>query len=382
MNHLYSFSTASKIIAGPKSIEQIVSVVEDSGVRNTLILTDPGVYAAGLTKKAESLLRSSNATVDVVKGVLCEPPVTLVDELHAQIGRKQYDMYIGIGGGSTLDMTKLLAARTQNHEPMHTYLGTDKITKKGLPTLLIPTTAGTGSEVTPNAIVTLEDQQLKVGIVSRHLLPDYVIADPHLTLTLPPHVTAATGMDAFIHSLESYISNKANPLGDTFALHSMRLIGRSILRAYHEPENTEARHQMLIGSLLGGMALTASGTAAVHALAYPLGGRYSIPHGVANSMLLVPVLEYNLDSCAERLSHVAEVMAIGGSRPSSDALLDSIKQMVLELKIPRYLDDFGVSRSDVSELAVAASKVERLLRNNPKPMCIPDIEAVYSSLFR
>lgn len=211
-------------------------------------------------------------------------------------------MLIGIGGGSVLDGVKLLSVMRTNDSSIRDMLGVNLVTKLGLPTILIPTTSGTGSEVTANAIVTIPEDELKVGVVSEYLLPALAVLDPELTISLPPKLTASTGMDAFTHAFESFISNKANPISDVFAAEAMRMIASSLVDAYENGYSLEARESMLLGSMYGGMALSSSGTAAVHALAYPLGGKFGIPHGVANAMLLPHVIS----DCASVTSNIQD----------------------------------------------------------------------------
>lgn len=380
----YSFSTARRIVSGPGSVKSVGEHLSLFGVARALVVTDPGVLKTGIPETVRNLVEASGLKTDLISDVIPEPPIAQVDDLYERIKDGRYEVLIGVGGGSSLDMTKLLAARITNECPVADFLGTEMVRKPGLPMVLIPTTAGTGSEVTPNAIVTLPDQELKVGIVSKYFLPNLVVLDPELTLGLPPAMTAATGMDAFIHSLESYISAKANPLSDTFALRSMRLIARNIRRAYAHGEDLDARHGMLVGSTLGGMALTASGTAAVHALAYPLGGKFGIPHGVANSMLLVPVMEFNFDAIKTKLVDVAEAMGLEGSGTTTDAraraAVDELRALVKDLEIPASLGNYGVEESHLDSLAEAASKVTRLLANNPKKMSVEDIRGVYKKI--
>lgn len=382
-NVTYSFQTARRIVSGPGSLGSIGELIAEFGAKKAAILTDPGIVKSGLVDRPKALLEAAGVDVDVIAGVIPEPPVGLIEELHSGVKNKGYDLLIGIGGGSSLDVTKILSVRLTNDCPVQDFMGTEKVGKPGLPMVLIPTTAGTGSEVTPNAIVTLPDQELKVGIVSRHFLPDLVILDPLLTLGLPKHITAATGMDAFIHSLESFISKKANPFSDTFALRSMGLIGRSIRTAFFSGGDVEARHDMLGGSMFGGMALTAAGTAAVHALAYPLGGKFGIPHGVANSMLLVPVMEFNFDAITKQLAEVAGALGLpvgGGQAARAGAAMDEMRALVQELEIPASLKRYGVKEQDLDALAAAASKVTRLLGNNPKAMSVTDIKDVYGKI--
>lgn len=381
---IYSFYTAGRIIGGPGSVKEIEQHISAFGASKALVVTDPGVAKTGLPDKVRQLMEESGVKTDLLSDVIAEPPIGQVDELYERVKDEGYQVLVGIGGGSSLDMTKLLAARMTNDCSVSEFLGIEKVKKPALPMVLIPTTAGTGSEVTPNAIVALPDQELKVGIVSKHFLPDLVILDPELTLGLPPKLTAATGMDAFIHSLESFISTKANPLSDAFALRSMRLIGRNIRKAFTHGDDLEARHAMLMGSTLGGMALTAAGTAAVHALAYPLGGKFGVPHGVANAMLLVPVMEYNFDAVKPSLAEVADAMGIDTEGRTIDsrakAVMEELRALVKDLEIPTNMGAFGVTEGDLDFLAQSASKVTRLLGNNPKEMSVEDIREVYSKL--
>lgn len=283
-----------------------------------------------------------------------------------------------------LDAAKLFAVRLTNEQPLREWLGIDLIKRPGIPLVLVPTTAGTGSEVTPNAIVTLPDEELKVGIVSRHLLPQLVILDAELTFDLPKPITAATGIDAFVHSLESYISTKANPVSDMFAMESMRFIAANLVEAYQNGRSVKAREAMMLGSMYGGLALTAAGTAAVHALAYPLGGMFGITHGVANAMLLPHVMSFNKDAIVGRLANVARALDISShdsdDETAADALLERLTEWTDVVQIPQDLRQFGVSETHLDVLAEAASKVKRLLGNNPKPLSHADIKAIYQRL--
>jgi len=384
MNKLYSFYTARNIIVGCNSLNQIGSSLKLSGVKRAGVVTDQGILKAGISAELEKILRDSGIVFEVFPDVLPEPPLENIERLANKMREKRFDILIGIGGGSSLDVTKLVSATFTNDQPLEEYFGIDRIKNRGVPTVLVPTTAGTGSEVTPNAIVTISEQWRKAGIVSRHLLPDYAVLDPSLTISLPPASTAATGIDALIHCLESYIGKKANPLSDTFALEGIRLISAAIHRTYTDGQDLESREKMLLGSMYGGMALTSAGTAAVHALAYPIGARYGIPHGIANSMLLVPVLEFSLDSCSERLSAVADVMGVDsssmGNVEKAEWVLGRLKALICDLRIPDSLKPFGCEESHLDDLSAAASEVKRLLDNNPKAMSLRDIKNIYRRL--
>lgn len=384
---MYSFQTASKIVAGPYTLQSLKDHLPTLGqIRSVLIITQPSLERHGFVDMITGQLKEVGISWNVNTDILPEPTEDNVNDVfNRTLKSEHYDAIIGIGGGSVLDAVKVLSVLKTNALSISDMLGIDKVTEAGIPTVLIPTTSGTGSEVTPNAIVTLPNEELKVGIVSRHLLPKLIIVDPALTLGLPKPITAATGMDAFTHSLESYISNKANPISDTFALDSIRKISRSIVTAYHEGSNMEAREDMIIGSMYGGMALTSAGTAAVHALAYPLGGKFNVAHGVANSMLLPHVMEYNFDAIIPRLAEVAEAMGLTtrgalSAEKAAEKVIEQIRYLTKELEIPQDLSEFGVQEKDIAGLAVSASKVTRLLNNNPKPLELSDMERIYRKL--
>ncbi|WP_078412339.1 iron-containing alcohol dehydrogenase [Priestia abyssalis] len=386
MQHLYRFQTADHIIAGQNSIKSLADHLHLIGtnVKSVLILTQPSSKRAGFVDDIVAQLSDKGIKADVNMDILPEPTIGNIEEVFQSIANEPYDLLIGMGGGSVLDTTKIFSVLKTNDSNIRDLLGTDLVQKPGIPTILIPTTSGTGSEVTPNAIVTLPEEELKIGIVSKYLLPKMVFIDPVLTLGLPRPITAATGMDAFTHSLESFISNKANPISDMFALESIRLISSSIIEAYQNGSSVEAREKMLIGSMYGGMALTSAGTAAVHALAYPLGGRFKITHGVANSMLLPHVMEFNMDAITDRLFQVAEPMGIKIEGLSTEEVAQKVVERIVEwtniLEIPQNLKEYGVKEEDLPELAVAASQVTRLLNNNPKELSLEDMEAIYRKL--
>lgn len=386
MKKIYNFQTANHIISGRNSISKLKNYLYliESQIKSVLIIASPTIKRLGFVDQIIEQLNEDNIFSDVITDILPEPTESNINEVYQKISDQNYDVYIGIGGGSILDATKILSVLKTNDKSINELLGTDIVEKPGIPTILIPTTSGTGSEVTPNAIVTLPEEELKIGMVSRYLLPDIVFLDPLLTIDLPKSVTASTGMDAFTHALESFISNKANPISDMFALESIKLISSSIVEAFENGSSISAREKMLLGSMYGGMALTSSGTAAVHALAYPLGGKFNIPHGVANSMLLPHVMEFNMDYISNRLYHIAEPMKINTDKYSKEEIpeivINKITEWINVLQIPQDLREFGVEESDLKSLSIAASKVTRLLNNNPKKLDLIDIENIYRKL--
>ncbi|MGO4497237.1 iron-containing alcohol dehydrogenase [Paenibacillus sp. 2RAB27] len=382
----FMFQTSGSIVVGRNVIDQLIPRIKLLGeFRHAVIVTQPSIVALGVIEQVARELKQAGISSRYITEVKPEPTVDNIRSVFSSISAEPVDLLIGIGGGSVLDAAKIFSVLLTNPVDVKNLIGTDLVSQSGIPTVLVPTTSGTGSEVTPNAIVSVPEEELKVGIISRHLLPKLVIIDPVLTIGLPKSITAATGMDAFTHALESYISNKANPISDMFALESIRLIAESLVPAYHNGSDLEARGKMLLGSMYGGMALSAAGTAAVHALAYPLGGKFNISHGVANSMLLPHVMAFNQDAIADQLRKVAGVMGLHvgkmGGKESSDRVIKQIFEWTSEMRIPQNLREFGISEGDVDDLAIAASKVTRLLTNNPKPMDLASIKTVYRKLF-
>ncbi|RQR24560.1 iron-containing alcohol dehydrogenase [Burkholderia sp. Bp9143] len=383
----YHFQTVKHIVHGAGSLATLPDKLSllDTPVQRIALITQPAMEALGIADRVIESLKAKDVDVRIIRGVEPEPTIGNVETVFKeQIEPFAPQAILSIGGGSVLDAAKLFAVRLTNDEPLRNWLGIDLIKHPGVPMILVPTTAGTGSEVTPNAIVTLPDEALKVGIVSRHLLPQIVILDAELTLGLPKPITAATGMDAFVHALESYISTKANPVSDMYAMESMRLIGANIVDAYENGQSLKAREAMMLGSMYGGLALTAAGTAAVHALAYPLGGMFNVTHGVANAMLLPHVMAFNLDAIEGRLSNVARALDLA-SKADSDAvaarkLIDKMEEWTAAVDIPQDLRKFGVSEEHLDALAVAASKVKRLLGNNPKALTLDDMKSIYRRL--
>jgi len=383
----YHFQTVKHIVHGAGSLDTLADKLSllDTPVERIALITQPAMEELGIADRVIASLNAKDVDVRIIRGVEPEPTIGNVETVYQeQIAPFAPQAILSIGGGSVLDAAKLFAVRLTNDEPLRNWLGIDLIKHPGVPMILVPTTAGTGSEVTPNAIVTLPDEALKVGIVSRHLLPQIVILDAELTLGLPKPITAATGMDAFVHALESYISTKANPISDMYAMESMRLIGANIVEAYENGRSLKAREAMMLGSMYGGLALTAAGTAAVHALAYPLGGMFNVTHGVANAMLLPHVMAFNLDAIEGRLSNVARALDLASKTDADPVaarkLIDKMEEWTAAVDIPQDLRKFGVSEAHLDALSVAASKVKRLLGNNPKALTLDDMKSIYSRL--
>jgi alcohol dehydrogenase class IV len=379
---MYTFQTAQKIVFGAGALRSLGEEARRFGDR-ALILCDRRIQELGFADRTRELLQSAGLRCEVRPEVLPEPPMNPVAEQIEACRRDPFDLYIGLGGGSSIDVAKLVAALAPGGQILGDVVGVGLIAERGRPVIAIPTTSGTGAEATPNAIVTDTEQKLKKGIVSPYLLPEVALVDPELTVGLPPALTAATGIDALAHAVESYTSNKANPLSDMPALEATRRIAGSLRAAYADGADIEARENMALGSLLGGMALTNSGTTAVHALAYPLGGMFGVAHGVANAALLRHVMAFNAEAAAERFAEVARCFRLPvqgcSTREAAQQAVDAIAGMVKDVGIPASLREFGVGDGDLEDLALAASKVTRLLDNNPRSLSLKDIEGLYAA---
>ena len=380
----YSLLNAGRIVAGPDSIEQIADIVKDYGASRVLIISDKGVARAGLIERPKALLEAAGIAVTILDDTPPEPEVEQANAIFNAAKNAACDIVIGVGGGSAMDVAKLIAVLLNNDVTLRELLNKTPIAKRGLPTLMIPTTAGTGSETTPNSIVLVPEDELKVGIVSPKLMPDCVILDPKMTLGLPPAITASTGMDALCHAIECYTSKKGNPFSEMIALKAISLISRSIRRAFNTGTDIDARHDMLLGAMYGGMCIATSSTTAVHALAYPLGGKYRIAHGVSNAILLPFVMRFNAVGNEDKFRDVAVAMGLdvdpADSKAATEKFIEAIFELNRDLQIPSDLKRWNITAADLETLVEGAAKVTRLLDNNPRPMGKADIRAIYTQL--
>ena len=380
----YSILNAGRIVAGPDSIEQIADIVKDYGASRVLIISDKGVARAGLIDRPKALLEAAGIAVSILDDTPPEPEVEQANAIVTAAKNSGCDMVVGIGGGSAMDVAKLTAVLLNNDVTLRELLDKAPIPRRGLPTLMIPTTAGTGSETTPNSIVLVPEDELKVGIVSPKLMPDCVILDPKMTLGLPPAITASTGMDALCHAIECYTSKKGNPFSEMIALKAISLITRSIRRAFKTGTDIDARHDMLLGAMYGGMCIATSSTTAVHALAYPLGGKYRIAHGVSNAILLPFVMRFNAVGNEDKFRDVAVAMGLdvdpADSKEATGKFIEAIFELNRDLRIPSDLKRWNITAADLETLVEGAAKVTRLLDNNPRPMGKADIRAIYTQL--
>jgi len=381
MNRVTLFRTTPRIVIGPGAIAQIGEEVRSLKAERALFVTDKGVVEAGLIKLAREALEKSGIKYAVFDGVEPDPRYEIVADCVDMIRREKADLIIGFGGGSSLDIAKTSAIMAANEGPIVEYFGIDLIPKPGLATLMVPTTAGTGSEVTPIAILSDEGEKLKKGIVSPYLFPATALLDPELTMGLPPNITASTGMDALIHAIEAYTSINATDLTDNLAFHAMGQLYHNIRTAYANGNNLEARSKMLEGSLQAGMAFANAGVTAVHAFAYPIGAEFHIPHGVANTLMLPHVMRFNLLGNVTKFAWIAQAFDLPTEGLDdlgvSEMAVEAIERLADDLRVPRHLTEFGIKEGDIPGLAEGVMKVTRLLANNPRVIQLEDAKEIY-----
>jgi alcohol dehydrogenase len=350
-----------------------------------LVVADPNLLEAGVAQGALKSLDQAGIKSEVFSQFTREPEPDEADQA-AELGRKlEAQVVVGIGGGSALDLAKAAAVLITNPGSAVDYIGLDLVKEPGRPLICLPTTAGTGSEATFTAVFTRRADKFKGGINGRLLYPHTAILDPLLTVTCPPYITAVVGMDALTHAMEAYTSRAAHPLSDHNALGAIELIGRYLRAAVAHGENLKAREGMLLGSYLAGLALAQAGVGAVHAMAYPLGSFYDIPHGEANSVLLPYVLEYNLMACPERFAQMAHTLAELPpdltTAEAAAACVDEIYELGSDLGIPATIKDLKVPQAEVPAMAEKAMTVARPIANNPRQVTAEDLEQIYHRAF-
>lgn len=383
INNAYKVGFPGILFAGAGSLYRIEEVLKDIRPDSIVVLIDKAVLPLPAVTALFSLL--GERLKGVIDTVPPEPKRDDIREIYETARKLAPQLMIAVGGGSVMDMTKVVAAAVRNEAFAEDGFGnTELIKHKGIPTVMIPTTAGTGAEATPNAIFLVPEQELKVGVVSNTFVATYVILEPGLTVGLPGALTAATGIDALCHAVESYLSKLANPVSREFSLKAAGLIGRNIERAYTDGTDIIARENMLLGSFFAGMCLFSSTTVAVHALSYPLGGKYHIPHGMANAILLPGVLKANLSVCGKEYKELAKVIMpkeeLKGMENVAEGFTEYIAGLCERLGIPKKLTGFGVRQEDIEYLAGNAMDVKRLLSQNPKELTKEEICGIYREL--
>lgn len=371
-----------KIVFGTGCINKLVDDYQKLGFKRLFVLTAPPIHP--LIEEPLAELAEGGISIEVVQDIVAEPTVNDFKRILEQARRFGADSVVGIGGGSVLDVTKLVASFINSEQQAEDCFGTGFIKAKGLWFACLPTTAGTGSEVSPNAILLDERDHLKKGIVSPYLIADAAYVDPKLTWSVPAKVTADTGMDALTHCIEAYTNKFAHPTVDIYALQGIRLIAANLEKAVKNGHDVEAREALALGSLYGGLCLGPVNTAAVHALSYPLGGEFHIPHGLSNAILLPSVMKFNRPANLRRYAEVALAL---GCEPGQDADetaqhgVEFIYRLAEAVGIPQKLTELGIPQTAVPGMAKAAMEVQRLLKNNPREVTEQDALNIYNSLY-
>ena len=382
----FLFSTVSDVIVGADSSKQLGDILVSMDVRRVLIVTDPGIIQFGLLDSALESLQKHNIAVHIYSDVVADPPAAVVVAAVKVAQDFACDGVVGFGGGSSMDVAKLLAVLIKGEQTLQDIYGVDQISGGRLPLIQVPTTAGTGSEVTMVSIITT-GKTTKAGVVSRTLLADKVILDARLTVGLPPAVTAATGIDAMVHAIEAFTSKRLkNPLSDMLACEALRLMANNLEMAVKQGDNLEARSAMLIGAMLAGQAFANAPVAAVHALAYPLGGNYHIPHGLSNSLVLPHVLRFNASHGAALYAQLAPIILPGKTLPTdvmavTELLAEHFLTLAADLGLQTSLQQLDIDKNDLPRLAEEAMLQQRLLINNPRELSFDDALAIYQEAF-
>lgn len=370
-----------KLIFGSGTLPLLLNDVQETKPSKVFIATIEPLRNT-LSSFVESL-QKGKIEVLTDTSIVAEPSFNDFEKLMQKVAPFNPDVVIGIGGGSVLDIAKLVAAQLENEQQLKDYVGIGLLKGRRKKLICVPATSGTGSEVSPNAIL-VDDENQKKGIISPYLVPDIVYVDPLLTVSVPPAITAATGLDALTHCLEAYTNKFSQPFIDMFAYEGMRLIAAHIETAVKDGSNIGAREKVAMGSLLGGFCLGPVNTAGVHALSYPLGSMFHLPHGLSNALLLPYVMEFNIPAAAKKYAGVAS--ALGCDKKATDeemayAGVEKIRQIIKACGIPATLKEVNVPESAIPQMAVDTLKIQRLLKNNPREITESDAIEIYKAAY-
>jgi len=373
------------IILGMNTVSLIAEEVRKLGGQNVFIVTDQGVVQAGLLEKILEPLKKEKISYAIFDQVEAEPSIENLLAATQKARTSPVDLFIGLGGGSVMDTTKMVSVLQVHDLDIRELFGVDKVTKPGLPTIMLPTTSGTGSEVTRNAVFTDKRENLKKVVSSQAIVPTVAIVDPMLTVTMPPPITATTGIDAFIHAVESYLAINASPLTDPLAWEATRLIAANLGPAVANGQDLVARYNMSLGSLMAGITLNNAGVGAVHALAYPVGAEYHVPHGIANVVTFIPTMEYISMARIPKFVQLAAAMGepIAGLAPREvvNRAIGAMRDLIEKVGLPTRLRDIGATADRIPYMAQAAFKEKRLLGNTPRQLTEEDIRKIFEASF-
>jgi len=381
MPKTFSFTGARKIVFGCGSFSGLAAQVRDLRAKKPFVALDGNLAKMGMRDRIVEMFDREGMKAVLYDKVLPEPPLEQADEGAKLAQKGKCDLVIGIGGGSAMDVAKAVAVVAAHGADAKDFLGLNKVPGPGLPTIMVPTTAGTGSEVTFTAVFVRPDLQKKEGMNSVFMYPDLALLDPELTLSLPPQPTAASGIDALCHAIESYTSVIASPASEMFSLEAIRLIAENLRTCVHNGRDLEAREAQMLGSLYAGIGLANAGVGAAHSLSYPLGGKYGISHGIANTLMLPRIMEYNLPGALEKFALVAEVMGENTEglsvREAAMLAVEAVDNLIEDCGIATGLEELGIPEEDFPEMARVAMTVARPLENNPRKVTLEDAIAIY-----
>ena len=384
--HAFSFSTVPHLVSAPGAAEQLGQLVAEHfpRVRRAMLVTDQGFLNTGLVGAPAASLDQAGIAVQVYSDVQADPPEALVLRAVDFARDNGIDIVIGLGGGSSMDVAKLIAVLAGSRQPLSQVYGIGNVKGDRLPLVQIPTTAGTGSEVTNIAIVTT-GATTKMGVVAPQLYADLAVLDARLTLGLPPMLTAATGIDAMVHAIEAYTSkHEKNPMSHSLARQALTLLSNNLITASENGSNLGARQAMLLGACFAGQAFSNAPVTAVHARAYPIGGIFHVPHGLSNALVLPHVLRFNLSHASAHYAELAGIVAPqaqGSDAARADALIVAMQHIAANTGIETRLEQVGIKETDLDRLADDAMLQTRLLGNNPREVTRADARAIYAAAF-
>lgn len=382
-SRMYQLTMPKQIKFGVGVLETLADELINWGTSSALVITDAGVNKAGLVEPIKEQLTKAEVEASIFTGSEPEPTLSKLDAIADEYRKKRFDILLAVGGGSSIDMAKGLSVLMTHGGKGIDYLGIDLVPGPCIPVVAVPTTAGTGSEATNIAIFGDTERQLKLAIVSPYIFPRLSLVDPTLTYGCPANVSAASGLDALVHAIECYTGKKANTFTDALALEAISLIAGSLRTAVADGSNEEARNHMSEAAMLGGIMIVNSGTTAVHAMAYPLGARFHVPHGVANSLLLPYVMEQNFSSNLEKFAMIAKAMGeeIDGLslREAAMRAIVAVRDISDDVGVPQRLRDLDVPQDALEGMAVATMEVTRLMSNNPKELSLDDVRAIWKA---
>ncbi|WP_455367332.1 iron-containing alcohol dehydrogenase [[Eubacterium] cellulosolvens] len=379
-----SIKLAGNVLIGAGSLDRLGDAALKFAPKNALIVSDNMIKKVGILERVEEYLKKERITYDIFTEVDPDPTIECASNVAQTARQKDYSLIIGVGGGSSLDMAKIASAMITNRGEVSEYIGVELLKQKGAPLILIPTTSGTGSEVTANAIVSSRTDLMKKGIVSPYLFPDLAIVDPTLTISCPPKLTAYTGLDALSHNIEGFMALRSNPFSDALALKATEFVFKYLPLAFSEGSNLEARYYMALASLFGGMVIQGAGTCGGHAAAYAFAVKHNIPHGISCALVLPYFMAYNSKSCPEKIASIGYAVRETKDRSMNDAIgiaVKSVFDLMKKLGIPTSLKELGIQKDAVSDITKDIFKATRLLENNPRQLSEKDAADLFNRIW-